>query len=50
MAGDSISNFRTVMSFGHNEMVISKYEELLNPGLAHSNRKAHFIGIMYGFS
>jgi len=50
LAGESIANFRTIMSFGTNELLISKYDELLTPGLVGAVKKAHFIGVMYGFS
>lgn len=50
LAGDAITNYRTVMSFGNNEMVIKKFDELLQESYHNSIKKAHFIGFMYGFS
>lgn len=29
LCGDSISNFRTVQSFGHNELFVKKYQDML---------------------
>lgn len=50
MAGDAISNYRTVASFAHEEKVVNDFSIMLeNPKkLAISN--AHKIGIIYGFS
>jgi ABC-type multidrug transport system fused ATPase/permease subunit len=38
------------MSFGHTDMLIKKYDELMADAHAKAIKKAHFIGFMYGFS
>uniref|UniRef100_A0A7S3CHM5 Uncharacterized protein n=1 Tax=Strombidium rassoulzadegani TaxID=1082188 RepID=A0A7S3CHM5_9SPIT len=50
LAGDAITNYRTVMSFGNDDMLIRKFDELLMESHNNACRKAHFIGFMYGFS
>ena len=38
LCGDAIINYRTVQSFGHEELFVQKYKELLTPG--HEKTKA----------
>jgi len=50
LCGDAIINYKTVQSFGHEEMLVKKYEELLQP----IHKKAMFrsitSGAAFGFS
>jgi len=50
LAGDAISNFRTIMSFGNDDMIIERYDALMLDAHRNSIKKAHFIGFMYGMS
>jgi hypothetical protein len=38
------------MSFGNDEMVLKKYDELMAEAHKTAIKKAHVIGFMYGFS
>lgn len=50
LCGDAIINYRTVQSFGHEELVVKKYEEMLTPG--HEKTKSYQFksGFAFGLS
>jgi ABC-type multidrug transport system fused ATPase/permease subunit len=50
LCGDAISNFKTVQSLGNTDLIVDKYEELLEP--AKKAGKSHQIkaGLAFGFS
>jgi hypothetical protein len=50
MIGDAINNFRTVQSFGYEELIIKKYQSFLDVGFKKSTVKNIKGGIAYGFS
>jgi len=50
LAGDAINNFRTIMSFGNTEMVVKKFDDLLEDSHKSAVKNAHVIGFLYGFS
>lgn len=50
MAGDVINNYRTVASFGYDDMVVKEYDKLLDIPLKAATKNAHFIGFTFGFS
>ncbi len=50
LAGDSIINYRTVASFAHDEIIISEYDNYLEGPLSRGVKKAHIIGVSFGFS
>ena len=50
LVSDSIQNYRTVASFGHEEEIIANYRKLIEEPLKKGKRKAHAIGLSYGFS
>ena len=50
MAGDAINNYRTVASFGYDNLIVDKYDSLVSLPLKGALRKAHCIGFWFGFS
>ena len=50
IAGDAISNYRTVASFAHDEVIVNQYDRYLEPSSKKEIKKAHLIGMAYGFS
>ena len=50
LSGDSIVNFRTVQSFGHESFMYEKYRELLSPIHAKQFKKYFCSAMGYGFS
>ena len=50
LAGDAIVNYRTVASFGHDNLIISEYDKLIGIPLTANLKKAHCIGFWFGFS
>ena len=50
LAGDSIVNYRTVASFGNEEMILDDYKKFLDGPLQRVASKSHQIGIIFGFS
>ena len=50
LAGDSILNYRTVASFGHDDMIIKRYDAYTDAPMKTSIRKAQCIGFWFGFS
>lgn len=47
LCGDAIVNYKTVQSFGHEDLIVKKYVEMLSPIKANSNC-AH-LGVAFGF-
>jgi ABC-type transport system involved in Fe-S cluster assembly fused permease/ATPase subunit len=50
MLGDSINNFKTVQSFGHEDMIVGHYQDLLEPARASGLRTALCNATIVGFS
>ena len=50
LAGDTISNYRTVASFAYNDKIVSRYSEYLDRPYRNGLKKSHTIGITFGFS
>ena len=50
LAGDSILNYRTVASFGHDTLIIKDYDTLTEGPIKTSIKKAQCIGFWFGFS
>ena len=50
LCGYAIVNFKTVQSFGHTELVVKKYEELLMPALKTAKSYQIKSAIVYGLS
>lgn len=50
LAGDSILNYRTVASFGHDDLLIKEYDTLIEGPVRTSYKKAQCIGFWFGFS
>lgn len=50
LMGDAIMNFRTVQSFGHEELVVEKFRELMEPAAAKNIRADIGIGVAFGLS
>ena len=50
LCGDAIINFKTIQSFGHNDLIVKKYEELFAPVKA-STKSTHIkTGLAFGLS
>ena len=50
LAGDSILNYRTVASFGHDNLLVKEYDVLTEGPVKTSVKKAQCIGFWFGFS
>jgi ATP-binding cassette subfamily B (MDR/TAP) protein 1 len=50
ICGDAIVNYKTVQSFGHEELIVNLYERLLTPIRATSTFAHIMSGVGYGFS
>lgn len=50
LAGDAITNYRTVASFGYDNLLVKEYERLISFPLKTNLKKAHCIGFWFGFS
>jgi ABC-type multidrug transport system fused ATPase/permease subunit len=50
LGGDAIQNYRTVASFGHDEIIINEYSNYLQGPLKNGINRAHKIGLAFGFS
>lgn len=50
LAGDSILNYRTVASFGHDYIIVNEYDKLIEGPMKLSIKKAECIGFWFGFS
>ena len=48
LAGDAMTNYKTIQSFGNNEQIIKKYEDLMRP-VYESTTTAHIqTGLSFG--
>jgi ATP-binding cassette subfamily B (MDR/TAP) protein 1 len=50
LAGDAILNYRTVASFGNADLLIKQYDKLMQGPVRLYLKKAHLIGLSFGFS
>jgi ABC-type multidrug transport system fused ATPase/permease subunit len=50
LAGDTILNYRTVASFGHDYLIVNEYDKLVEAPLKNSFNKSQCIGFWFGFS
>lgn len=50
LAGDSINNYRTVASFGHDDIIVKEYDKYIEIPTRTAIKKAHCIGFWFGFS
>lgn len=50
LAGDAIINYRTVASFGHDNIIVKEYEKYIELPTKSALRKSHCIGFWFGFS
>lgn len=50
LIGDAINNFKTVQSFGYENLIVMKYVELLEPIYDAMKKKHIKAGIAFGFS
>nr|AAK19598.2 putative ABC transporter [Sterkiella histriomuscorum] len=50
LAGDAILNYRTVASFGYEDQLIRDYSKLLDGPRKIAQKRAHVIGVIFGFS
>lgn len=50
LVGDAIVNYKTVQSFGHEDLIVKKYEEMLAPIKKGSVCTHVTIGLGYGFT
>lgn len=50
LAGDAISNYKTVLSFAREDQIINDYEKMLEKPVAITKKKGHIIGLTFGFS
>ena len=50
LAGDAISNYRTVASFAHDELIVKQYDLFLDGPTKRALKFVHFIGLAFGFS
>ena len=50
LAGDAIMNYRTVISFAHDEKIVDDYQSLLMGPQKLVIKQAHITGIIYGLS
>lgn len=50
LAGDAIINYRTIASFGYEDQLIKDYDLLLEGPVNVAKRKAHSIGVTFGFT
>lgn len=50
LIGDSINNFKTVQSFGYEELIVAKFTSYIKPILDAGRTKHLKSGIAYGFS
>lgn len=50
LIGDAINNFKTVQSFGHENLLVKKYISLLEPIYSANKTKQIKAGIAFGFS
>lgn len=50
LIGDAVNNFKTVQSFGYEELIVKKYQSFIDPIYKASRNKHLKGGISYGFS
>jgi ABC-type multidrug transport system fused ATPase/permease subunit len=50
LAGDTILNYRTVASFGHDYLIVKEYDRMVEEPIKQSFKKAQTIGFCFGFS
>lgn len=50
LAGDAILHYRTVASFANDDKLVAKYDEYITGPAKTNIKKAHCIGISFGFS
>ena len=50
LCGDSIVNYKTVQSFGHEDAIIDMYEKILAPNLIKQKKVAFRTGIALGIN
>ena len=50
LAGDALSNYKTVVSFAREDQIVSDYERMLEEPVAIAKRMGHVIGLTFGFS
>lgn len=50
LAGDAINNYRTVASFGHDNLIVDEYTRYIDFPTRSAIKKAHCIGFWFGFS
>ena len=50
LASDAINNYRTVASFGHEDRIVSDYNEMLQGPVKKSIKKLHLVGVIFAFS
>lgn len=50
LAGDALSNYKTVVSFAREDQIVSDYERMLEQPVAIAKRMGHVIGLTFGFS
>jgi len=50
LAGDAINNYRTVASFGYDDLLVKDYDALIEIPMKSAGKTAHCIGIWFGFS
>jgi ABC-type transport system involved in Fe-S cluster assembly fused permease/ATPase subunit len=50
LAGDAILNYRTVISFAHDEKIVQDYLSLLIAPQKEVIKSSHITGILYGMS
>ena len=50
LAADSILNYRTVASFGHDYLIVNEFDRLTEGPMKTSIKKAQCIGFWFGFS
>ena len=50
LAGDAISNYKTVVSFAREDQILKDYERMLDKPVAAAKKQGHVIGLVFGFS
>lgn len=50
LAGDAISNYKTVASFAREDQIVKDYDRMLEDSCNAGMRMAHIIGLLFGFS
>jgi ABC-type transport system involved in Fe-S cluster assembly fused permease/ATPase subunit len=50
LAGDAITNYRTVASFGHDELILDQYDKYIDIPTRKNIRKSYIMGFLFGSS